>query len=132
MKLRIRGNSIRLRLTQPEVGTLASGGAVEERTRFPDGAVLRYRLVSDGAAGEPGATFQDGVLTVRLPTAAVGRWARETVVGLEHTTPLNGGGELRLLVEKDFECLNPTRGESDEGAYPNPAKHPKCDGPGGV
>jgi hypothetical protein len=131
MKLRIRGNSIRLRLTQPEVAALASGGEVRESTRFPDGGVFEYRLVADGAASEPGATFADGVLTVKLPTAAAGRWARETIVSLEYAAKLRDGSELRLLVEKDFECLTP-RGESDEGAFPNPAKQPGCDGAGGA
>ncbi len=120
MKLRIKGNSIRLRLTQPEVAALAAGAAVEERTEFPDGGQFRYRLVSDNTAIQPGATCADGVLTVRLPTDAVTRWARETIVGLEFATPLKSGGELRLLVEKDFACLNPRRDESDEGTYPHP------------
>lgn len=120
MKLRMKGNSIRLRLTQPEVAALASGAAVEESTRFPDGAEFRYRLVSSAEASEPGATFAHGMMTVMLPTAAVGRWARETVVGLEFASALKNGGELRLLVEKDFECLNPRREDREEGAFPHP------------
>ena len=120
MKLRIKGNSIRLRLTQPEVAALASGAAVQERTEFPGGAEFRYRLLSDDVAKEPAATCADGVLTVRLPTAAVTRWARETIVGLEFAAPLKSGGELRLLVEKDFTCLNPRRDEIEEGTYPHP------------
>ncbi len=128
MKLRIRGNSIRLRLTRPEVDQLVARGVVEEETRFPDGGVLRYRLVADAAAAEPGTVFREGVLTVKLPTAAIERWARETVVGLEHSTPLSSGGELTLLVEKDFECRTPKLGENDEGTYPNPDKHGNCEG----
>jgi hypothetical protein len=127
MKLRIKGNTIRLRLTRPEVESLAASGAVEEQTHFGDGAVLRYRLVSDAAVAEPGAAFRDGQVTVRLPSAAVERWARETIVGLEHSTPLPGGGEMRVLVEKDFECLNPWHAEDEQGAYPNPDRGGACD-----
>ena len=119
MKLRMKGNSIRLRLTQPEVALLASGTAVEERTGFPGGGTLVWRLVSDHQATEPGAGFKDGVMIVWLPAAAVGRWARETVVGLEFASPLKSGGELSVLVEKDFACLRGGRDDEAE-AYPNP------------
>ncbi len=122
MKLRIKGNSVRLRLTQPEVATLAANGVVEERTVFPAGGALVYRLVTDGDAREPGAGYKDGVIIVWIPAAAAARWARGSVVGLEFASPLNNGGELRVLVEKDFACLNPMRRESDEGAFPNPSK----------
>ena len=131
MKLRIRGNSVRLRLTRPEVEQLLTTGAVEERTCFADGGALGYRVMADAAVSEPGVAFRDGVVTVRLPPAAVERWGRATVVGLEHATPLRNGGELRLLVEKDFACLNPARGESEEGAFPNPRKGEACCDPSG-
>ena len=127
MKLRIKGNTIRLRLTEPEVGVLASEGAVEERTVFPNGSTLVYRLVSDSAARESGAGFKDGVIIVWLPTAAVGRWARGTVVGLEFVSPLKDGGELRVLVEKDFACLHSGSGGREVGAYPNPRMGGVCD-----
>lgn len=122
MKLRIKGNSVRLRLTQPEVAMLVAQGAVEERTTFPAGDALVYRLVADGDAREPGAGYKDGVMIVWLPAAAAARWARGTVVGLEFASPLKQGGELRVLVEKDFACLNTSRGESEDGAFPNPSK----------
>ena len=44
MKLRLRGNSIRLRLSQRDLATLLEDGAVEERVEFPGGSVLRHRL----------------------------------------------------------------------------------------
>jgi len=43
MKLRIRGDSIRLRLKQGEVAQFAAGESIVEETHFP-GAVLTYRL----------------------------------------------------------------------------------------
>lgn len=122
MKLRIKGNSVRLRLTQPEVAMLSEKGVVEERAGFPAGGALVYRLVADGEAREPGAGYKDGVIIVWLPAAAAARWARGAVVGLEFTSPLKEGGELRVLVEKDFACLDPHRGENEEGTFPNPSK----------
>ena len=58
-------------------------------------------------------------MIVWLPATAVGRWARETVVGLEFSSPLKDGGELRVLVEKDFACLRGGR-DNEAGTYPNP------------
>ncbi len=122
MKLRIKGNSIRLRLTRPEVETLGAGRAVEEETRFADGAAFRYKLAVDPHAQETGATFADGLLLVRLPGPVVARWARDIIVGLEHSVSLRDGGQLRILVEKDFACLSPGRTAEDADAYPNPGK----------
>ena len=122
MKLRIKGNTIRLRLTRPEVEGLGASGVLEERTRFGDGAELVYRLVVDASATTPGATFVGGVVAVTLPAAVAQRWARENVVGLEHAVALRDGGELRILVEKDFACLDRSMAAGDDlpGAYPNP------------
>ncbi len=50
MKLRIKGPTLRLRLTQGEIGALASEGLVEERVPFAAGVQLVYRLRRDPAA----------------------------------------------------------------------------------
>lgn len=44
MKLRIEGNSIRLRLTQPELSRFGATGRVEETLRLADGRRLVYAL----------------------------------------------------------------------------------------
>ena len=105
MKLRIRGNTIRLRLKRSEVDEIASGRSVVEQTRFP-GTMLTYRLdVSDDGAFS--ATFADGNLAVRVPPAAVSRWTETDQVSLFTDLELEGGDTLSLLVEKDFACLAP-------------------------
>jgi len=49
MKLRIKGTSLRLRLTQGEIRALAQQGMIEERVPFPH-AQLVYRLRREAAA----------------------------------------------------------------------------------
>ena len=44
MKLRLQGNSVRLRLTRSEVERLRETGLVEESVDFGAGAALAYRL----------------------------------------------------------------------------------------
>jgi hypothetical protein len=46
MKLRLQGNSVRLRLTRSEVERLRDTGIVEESVDFGGGEVLAYRLQS--------------------------------------------------------------------------------------
>ena len=116
MKLRIRGNSVRLRLKQGEVETLASGNSIVEHTQFP-GSVLTYRLdVSD--EDDITASFDAGSLSVRLPRSAVSTWAATDQVSLAGES-----GELALLVEKDFQCLSPGEHRShddDDDTFPHP------------
>jgi len=65
MKLRILGDSMRLRLKRSEVDQLAAGTSIVEETHFPD-AVLTYRLdVTDNSGFS--ASFADSTLSVSLP-----------------------------------------------------------------
>lgn len=122
MKLRIQGDSIRLRLTQPEVAHFAADGYVEGTTHFGPGRTLTYALRSSDAA-ELSAEFGDDTLTVFAPRAWVAPWADSERVGFEGTQNAGGGCTLALLVEKDFECLH--KRPDEEGAFP----HPLADAP---
>ena len=57
MKLRIKGPSLRLRLTQGEIRALAEHGTVEEEVPFGPGVRLVYRLKKDAAAREISASY---------------------------------------------------------------------------
>lgn len=120
MKLRIRDNSIRLRLTRTEVGVLRTDGRVSAATSFPDGARLEYALESDADAAELSATMCDGVIVVRAPSALAEEWAGSDRISLSGEQHLGGGQALRLLVEKDFACLAPREGEDESDMYPHP------------
>ena len=120
MKLRIRGNSLRLRLGQGEVRRLADGGAVEERTDFAaNGPALVYALRT-ADADATSATFDGGRITVTVPRAVAQEWASTAQVGIEASQPAGNGDVLRILIEKDFECLDAPAGEPQSDAFPNP------------
>lgn len=118
MKLRILNDSIRLRLDRQEVERLGAGGTVRCATRFPAGAPFGYEL---GAGGEAvSAAFVDGVMRISVPVTALAAWAGDdTRVGIRESLPLDAG-ELTVLVEKDFECLEPRPGESQSNRFRNP------------
>ncbi len=123
MKLRLRGNSLRLRLTQREVNDLVAIGAVEERTAFGPHALLSYAIaVGEGSAVS--ASFDAGAIRVTVPLAEARAWATSDRVGIEGEQATAEGEPLRLLIEKDFACLKPRTGEDDRDAFPNP--NPTC------
>ena len=76
MKLRIRGNTLRLRLTRGEVEAIGRGDAVSETTTFPDGTTLQYLLVP-GAQRRAGQEASDSgfTITVEVPMDQATRWA---------------------------------------------------------
>lgn len=122
MKLRIRGDSLRLRLKRGEVDQIAAGSSIVEETHFPD-SVLTYRLdVSENH--EISASFDRGSLVISLPKSKVSDWADSDEVSLSAEQKLTGAGSLTLLIEKDFSCLEPGHhrdGEDDEDTFPHPS-----------
>ena len=118
MKLRILGNSIRLRLSQSDLAALLDGGAVEDRVVFPAGPALTYRLESSSGESTE-ADYDNDRIVIRFPLAEIENWARPTEVTM-HAELALGEGRLELLVEKDFKCLSPRDGEDDADLFPNP------------
>ncbi len=115
MKLRIRGQSIRLRLTQPEVTQILQGLPVRETTLLPSQNFM-YELAASESAKAIVADFADGLLRIIIPQSMALEWAGSDLVGLENKA-------LKILIEKDFQCLTPRPSEEDEGSFPNPNAH---------
>ena len=129
MKLRIRGDSIRLRVTRGELDTLGSAGICTERVHVAPGAVFEYRLCVRLDHGPTAASFTGGVLEVSLSREEFGAWAgSEHEVGIRANQD-NGGDGLSLLIEKDFPCLTMREGEDDSDAFARPPgadADPRC------
>jgi hypothetical protein len=113
LKLRIQGDSLRLRLTRQEVMSLASDGAVECAIRFPWNRILHYSVV---ATDEMGVSYVGDSIRVALPEAAVKRWNETNQVTIEGSV-----GDTHVLVEKDFQCLHAEK-DRDPDAFPNPTE----------
>ena len=121
MKLRILGNSIRLRVGRTELAELADTGAVADAIQFGPGQTLVYRIVAD-RFGKSSARFAAGEITVTVPGSAVQGLATTDQVSIQGEQALADGSSLAILVEKDFECLVPRTGEDPRDLYDNPAK----------
>ena len=111
MKLRIKADTIRLRLTQSEVFAVAKGDSVAETTALPQ----PFTYVIETAGETIGAAFANGRMTVNIPEPIAVHWASTEEVSLRGSQ-----GDVEILVEKDFACLVPRDGEDDPDAYPNP------------
>lgn len=117
MKIRIKGNSLRYRLTRPEVGQLASTGCVEDRINF-GGVGLSYALcTTDGE--RLSVSFLDNHITIYLPVSLIDQWVSTDKVGFEERIQLKDAEVLTLLVEKDYTCLDNVTEDQGEN-YPNP------------
>ncbi len=119
MKLRIKGNALRVRLTQVEIRALAEAGQVQERTEFPGGGQLIYRLRSDDKIGEISVAYSGNVIEFRVPSALAERWCGTDLVTLS-AEPRAGADTVQLVLEKDYACLVPRAGEEESDQFPHP------------
>ncbi len=124
MKLRIRDNSVRLRLTRDEVDAVQETGVIRSQTGFPGGREFRYGVESSPASVNPAAFFSDNEITIRLPETMVLAWATTDQVSMQGKQVLDDGSKLQILVEKDFACLAPRDDEDESDMFP----HPDADG----
>jgi hypothetical protein len=121
MKLRFRGNSLRIRVNRREVEALAAGRALQERITFPGDTELAYSLHSQTIT-EPAASFQNGSIQVLAPREAVAAWAAGDDIGLYFDLPANGSS-LSVLIEKDLECVDGPSSERDPDAFTRSGKN---------
>ena len=115
MKLRIEGNSLRLRLTQKEVARVRHGQPVESFIEFAPGRSLVYRLEGWVSAETMAATFDGSAVRVTIPMEQMTEWVESDQVGVEAVSQTG----VQLLVEKDFQCLHRSAElEPDAYSYP--------------
>ena len=119
MKLRIRGNSIRLRLLPGEVAQLGATGEVTEKTVFVQSNLI-YTLRTSRVVKELSANFADNEIVVTLPDTVARDWVESNEVGIEAEQVISPNETLKILVEKDFVCLDRAGDEDNQNAYPHP------------
>ena len=125
MKLRTLTNSIRLRLSQSEVTTIAESGAVSDRVNFPGGNTFVYTLSASNNGLD--VALSDGNLSVSVPKSQLDHWTNSLEVGIREEIALADDKVLKILIEKDFACLKPRDGEDESDMFANPdADSAKC------
>ena len=105
MKLRLKYNTIRLRLTQDEVSQLAESGYVEEAINFGPQAetkLLIYSVESNSDANTVTSDFGGGKVQISVPENLVKTWAESDEIGISAELNSTSGEPLRVLIEKDL------------------------------
>jgi len=112
MKIRIKGNSLRYRLTRTDISSLAKEGYLEEQITFPGNPLIYAIQLTEGEVLT--SSFIANKITLSMSHNMISELIDTDKVGFS-----NNDGDLYLLVEKDFTCLdNVAEDQSDN--YPNP------------
>ena len=117
MKIRIRGNSVRFRLTKSEVAQLCQEKFIAEETNFSNLNFSYAVKVSDSKNLE--VNFSNNQILLQIPEKLLQGWDTNSKVGFSHSVPSSNNKIIDLLLEKDFTCLE-DRGEDESNNYPNP------------
>ncbi len=122
MKLRLRENSIRLRLLQTEVTQLREIGNVSERIIFGVNPTetLTYSLRISGETEKIFAQMVHNQIEIFLPLKLAENWADTNEVGLYETQEIGDLRNLEIIVEKDFVCVDRPFDEDNKDAFPHP------------
>ncbi|WP_394971016.1 DUF7009 family protein [uncultured Croceitalea sp.] len=118
MKIRIKGNSVRFRLTKTEVQALCEKGIAREKTTFNESNFVYAVKVSDKYDNLHASFLNLGIILF-IPPSLLSDWHLNDQVGFYHTQTLEYGQQLELKLEKDFVCMDETV-EDQSDNYPNP------------
>ena len=127
MKLRIKGNSLRLRVTPSEVMQLLHDGAIQEHVQFTADPKdrLTYAVISGLSGPATTVAYQPGNITLSVPDAELKTWAGSEDVGVYTDVALGDDMTLSVAIEKDFACLD--RSDADnEDTFPHPNLAAAC------
>lgn len=120
MKIRIKANSIRIRLSKTEVSRLADTGDLEEQTSFGENKFV-YALKCTENGNVLSAKVEPYKITMLVPKMIINDWPQNSVVGFDAKMEVGNNEYLYLLLEKDFVCLDETM-EDQSDNYENPNK----------
>ncbi len=122
MKLRIRDNSFRLRLSQSDLADFEAHKKVESKIEFPGGSNMSYVLLWSDEE-EFKASFDGKSMVAEVPKSVGENWLSPTEVTIDHMVDISDKSKLRLLIEKDFQCLSERKDEDESDMFLNPNTH---------
>lgn len=123
MKLRIKGDSVRLRVSPSEVARLLQGIRIEEAVHFAPDATLVYSL-EPSSAEEISARYTGGEIAILVPASKIHDWGRGSEVGIYAQTGTHAS-PLEVVIEKDFACLDKSE-EENQDTFPHPKQGAAC------
>jgi hypothetical protein len=127
MKLRIKDNTLRLRVSRSDLALLIEKGRVDSTVYFTGKAEDKWTYALEMRSEINSATlrYQPTQVTVLVPDAEARAWAEGDQVGIYASCQLGRGQSLEILLEKDFACLDLSDAENED-TFPNPAMGMAC------
>ena len=107
MKIRIKGNTLRLRLSKTDLHTLAQNNTVTEKTSFGINELV-YELKPVHTSDALSASFENNKISILIPAQFSTSWNKNEIVNIDAKQNIGNGETLYILVEKDFQCLDKT------------------------
>ncbi|NND09427.1 MAG: hypothetical protein HKN87_23890 [Saprospiraceae bacterium] len=119
MKLRIKDQSVRFRLTQNEVRQLLTTSKISAST-YLGSKTLSYEI--EGVTGSScNCLFKDEKICIHIPINSLNAWCSSDQISLQYELrDSERFPSLQILIEKDFKCLIERTGEDESDLYPNP------------
>lgn len=124
---------MRLRLLRGEVEQFGKIGRVVETIRFgaSTDAHLSYVLEADSEARQITTHFSNNLITVKIPALLAKNWVETEQVTLKAEQPVENGKQntaeaenvLKILIEKDFVCLDRKDDPDNADAFPHPTEN---------
>jgi hypothetical protein len=127
MKLRMKKNSIRLRVTRSELARLQAHEFIQESVRFasaPD-AELCYLLRSDAQIQPVTVTYASQQIVVSLSQEQLASWSGDDQIGIYASLVVDSSTTLEVVIEKDFACLDRSD-EDNTDTFANPLAGTAC------
>lgn len=126
MKLRIHGNTLRLRLNRSDVEQFRQTGICAGALRFGPGSQLTYVLERTSRSTVMEAQYRQDCIRVLVPLETAQEWAGSDQISLSLNRTDHSGPSL--LIEKDFQCLerDDANANDDADAFPNPSAGDHC------
>lgn len=120
MKLRFFNNSIRFRVQQSEVEQFKNTGKIDAFVQlgFADSHGLHYSVQINNVA-QPTILYEGNTILLLLPEVIAKQWSHSNDTGIYDIQTLDEGKTLKIILEKDFQCLDETN-EDQSDMYPNP------------
>lgn len=125
MKLRIKGDSLRFRITPSEMRKFLDTGRVEDTVHFGPtaDAKLTYALEHHPAA-QLDLRYSNSEVAILIPSTQASAWASSDEVGIYSTISV-GEHSIEISVEKDWACLDGNDIDNSD-TFPNPLQGTTC------
>lgn len=113
MKIRIKGNSIRYRLTQTDLKYFEKAEMLTEHIDFGDQKLI-YAIEKSHTEQNLKVNFEHNTITLYVPEKIAAEWFSTSRTGFSAQD-----GHVHILLEKDFQCLDNVE-EDQSDNFPNP------------